>query len=179
MKHCKERPCPGCGTVDPRPPQALCRDCRRQLELGRRREKEITLLDTSGEKIKIAIKTDFAYGFASGSAIGFLKFSHTDVVDTLVRLGGLEDASRSGGTYKKARPIYFTYSIPYSTTPRQFVWATPEQADAIENILSYIREVCKEWYMAGFKKGSDLLWSIAQSGIEESNRITMMREAAQ
>lgn len=134
-------------------------------------------MDVSGEKIRVAISTGFAYSFASGSAIGFLEFSHSDVVDTLVRLAGLEDASGSGGTYKAARPIYFTYSIPYSTRPRQFVWATPEQADAIELVLSYIREVCEEWYKAGFRKGSDLLWNIAQSGVEESNRITMMRKA--
>lgn len=175
MPKYKERPCPGCRNIESRPPQTLCRNCRRQLKLGRRREKEIASLDTSGEKIRVAIQTEFAYGFAAGGAIGFLEFGHADVVDTLVRLAGLEDASGSGGTYEAARPIHFTYSIPYNTRPRQFVWATPEQADAIELILNYIHQVCIKWHRAGFEDGHDLLQRLARSGAKELNKITMMK----
>jgi len=176
MKY-KDRPCPGgCGSVEARPPQRLCRDCQRQLKLGQRREREIVSLARRGAKIRVAIDTAFAYGLTTRGVIGILEFSHTDVVDTLVRLAGLEDASGSGGTYKAARPIHFNYSIPYHFRPRQFVWATPEQADAIELILDYIREMCEKWSQAGFNAGHDLLQQIARSGVEEMNRITMMKE---
>jgi len=169
----KKRPCPGCGKVEPRPPQKLCRDCGRQLALGKRREEEIASLDTSGERVRIAIGTEFAYGIARRSAIGFLRFSHTDVVDALVRLAGLEDASGSGGTYDKAAPIHFTYSIPYHIRPRQFVWATAVQADSVKSILDYVHLVCKAWYTAGFEASRDLIRRLAEAGAADLNEITI------
>lgn len=173
----KERYCPGCGVVGRRRAQELCRNCERLLALGRKREGEIAKLAVGGEKIPVAIDTGFGYGFGRGCAIGFLKFGHTDVVDALVWLGGLEDAGGSGMAYKDARPVHFSYSVPYKTRPWRFVWATGEQADAIERVLSYVREMGSGWYKAGFAAGSDVLRSIAESGVEELNRITMMREA--
>jgi len=177
MVRYKDRPCPGCGEVGSLPPQTLCPQCRRQLRLGKEREREILEFSRSqlGDKIVIAVDTDFAYGIGRGGPqTAFLAFSHDDLLDTLIRLSGLEKATGSGGIYSDARWIWFKYSIgSYRTKARHLCWATVEQADGIDNILGYINTTCKLWYRAGLERGSNLLQRLAEAGVNEFNQITV------
>lgn len=125
----------------------------------------------SGEKIAIALGTEWAHGFGRGAQIRFPRHSSYDVLDALIYLGKLIKSSSS----VRIRDIYFTCSPHNLDTPTRVVWATPDQANAIELVLSYIREVCELWYKAGFETGRSLLKQLAVAGIEELNEVTIGR----
>lgn len=170
MKY-KKRPCPGgCGNIDHRPPQTLCPDCRRRLRLGEKREKEIEALETSGEKIRVAIGTQFHY--STGAFLSFLDIKDTDVLRTLVHLIGLENCH--GSTYKEAHSIHYKYDRTggWRNHPTQYVWATPEQANNIKLILDYIKLVIEKAYSDGQANGRSLILQLATAGTKELNQIT-------
>lgn len=165
----KERPCPGCDEVEKRPPQTLCKTCQRRLEVGRKREAEIDNLKTSGEKIQVALDTRFHYG--SGAHVSFLSIKDYDVLNALVRLGRLE---KSGGTYTGARRIHYesSFSGGYRSRPRHHIFATQQQADDIELVLDYIKEIVIKAYADGHRDGRSLIRQLATVGMEELNQIT-------
>lgn len=168
----KKRPCPGCGNVAKRPPQTLCKNCARQLEIGKRREKEIEGWKEGSETIRIALDTRFHYG--SGAHVSFLSIKDWDVLDALVRLGRLDDAYKSGGAYTEARLIHYERGHPggYGHRPHCNVFATREQADDIELVLDYIKEAIIKAYEDGKREGSSLLRLLANAGMKELNQIT-------
>lgn len=168
MRRYKERPCPGCGKVEQRPPHWLCTTCRRQLKLGREREQEIAALKASGEKIKIAIGHSFAY--TTGAFLSFLPTTSYNMLNALMRLARLEKAH---GNLREARSIHFEYSYIFGSRPEQYVWAAPEQADDVELVLDYVQMVIERAYEDGQANGRSLILRLATAGVEDLNRITI------
>jgi len=170
----KKRPCPGCDAVEQRRAQTLCRNCIRQLNLGKKREREMENFKVTGERGPVEIGERFIYG--TGAFLSFLAISASDLLHALVRLGSLEDAHGSGGGgYEKARHIYFKYSIPYSTRPAQYVWATHRQIEDIQTVLNFIEIVIEKAYEDGQRDGRSLILHLATAGVKELNQITMQK----
>lgn len=173
MTRYKERPCPGCGNLKRMAPQTLCGRCRGLIRLGKIYEQETRRREDSDEVVDVAIGSDFAYG--ADKRRYSIRQKHTERA-MLEQLCLLAKAENGVGTYEKAKPLWFKYSVPYNTRPDVFVCLPPEQAERIEVVLNYIAELSTKWYTRGFYAGRDILTRVATGGIDELNRMSIKGE---
>lgn len=167
----KERACPFCGVIERRPPQTLCSDCQWALEMGLKRRREIEAFAATGEKVRVAIGTQFHYG--TGAQLSFLHTTDKDMLRALVFLGKLESCRGTESEHGEVRAIHHKQIGHRPLRPAQFVWATSEQADAIQVILDYIKEAVTRAYEEGHAEGRSLIKVLATVGTDEINRMVM------
>lgn len=165
----KERPCPGCGKIERRPPQELCYNCRRLIELGREYERK---LQDDTDIIYIAVDREYTYYPPGGGSSAFLNVNDSELIDALCTLGQLDTKTRFHSGEVEYRHIFFTRK-GYKQYPYIRARTTVDQADALETVLTHIGLVMHHYWELGFRYGRNIMHHLAESGVKELNNISI------
>lgn len=138
MGRYKIRPCPGCGKEDNRPENELCYQCRTELNAGRKAIARYKELKEAGERVRVAVGYNWRYDkrFMKYFPSSFGNDLASAVLDAIARIAYAEKLSAFSSTDRNI------YASDDRHTGMFCLDLLPAQADAVEDLLKTISDIC-------------------------------------
>lgn len=179
----KVRSCPGCGNLYHLPAQKLCGACAKELKLGHKRMGELESMNERAEKALVTVGTTFMHSLPSGCwPSTYQNVGYHDFMRALERLLGEGDPAEMDLDYFEAQRVksdhfFYVDKRRYKGTTVRF-WMSKDKVDDLKLVLDFVARYFGEIYKLAIRKGKNLLFQLAESGVDELNKVTIQDKNA-